>query len=235
MFANVSSNRELTAEVRCSSCLLLNDHKVPYVIWFEDALKYHEVPTAVFDLYLLVLNIDLAADYLFRAGWTIEAQRPYRVGMADVTDTPIVSLMSFDGPTRIFLLVALDWKFSLTTDSVIELVPCLIECPTTTYALIETWLDGPSDDARLLTHLAEQSSAAQLKYEHRQFHYDILSGMEPGTLPFRKHQLEVREAILRGECELQECSVHCDHDLLVDVWTNVRKGLPEPPLDGTTE
>ncbi|KAL4795442.1 hypothetical protein BDV19DRAFT_170902 [Aspergillus venezuelensis] len=179
--------------------------------------------------------------------------------MEDVTGIPILSLMSFGGRTRTKVLVASDWKFPLTTDSAIELVPLSYSLPDHHLsfptlsglldALIESLLHGPSDDARLLAHsavqysylyghvpaLRDRSFAAQLKHERRQFHYDILLGMEPGTLPFRKHQLEVREAILRGEFELQECSVHRNHDLLVDVWANVRKGLPEPPLDETTE
>ncbi|KAB8075947.1 hypothetical protein BDV29DRAFT_98604 [Aspergillus leporis] len=64
--------------------------------------------------------------------------------------------------------------------------------------LIESWLDYPPEDPFLLLHpacqisylyahatpLKERSFAARLKYQHRQFHYDVLAGMSTGTMYF---------------------------------------------------
>lgn len=92
-------------------------------------------------------------------------------------------------------------------------------------ALIESWLECPNNDASLSIGLAcqisylyayvpvlkQQSSfVEQLRYEHRQFHFDVLAGMETGTLPFRRHQRPIRDALRRGEYELQECSAPRD-------------------------
>lgn len=103
-------------------------------------------------------------------------------------------------------------------------------------ALIETWLDCPSDDPMLLIHLACQISylyayapilkkrefAKRMKHEHRQFHFDVLAGMDTGTIPFRKHQRAIRDALRQGEYELQECSASRDNE---DLFDNGKMGL----------
>jgi hypothetical protein len=57
---------EYGPEIRYSSCLVLENIGIPYVIWFEDALAHYGVPTIVFDLYVLVLDIDTAAELLLK-------------------------------------------------------------------------------------------------------------------------------------------------------------------------
>jgi hypothetical protein len=74
-------------------------------------------------------------------------------------------LIAPDGQTTTVLLLASDWKFPLTSDTALERVP-LEEFPHQTLsfpplsglldALIESWLDGPSDEPSLLLHLAVQ-------------------------------------------------------------------------------
>jgi hypothetical protein len=54
---------------------LLRNQGVPCSVWFEDAIARYDVPTVVFDLYLLVPDIDQAAHILCGSGWTI-ATRP---------------------------------------------------------------------------------------------------------------------------------------------------------------
>ena len=63
-------------------------------------------------------------------------------------------------------------------------------------ALIGSWLEYPVEDSTLAAHLAcrisylyeyvqpvkEGSFAKQLKYEHRQYHFDTLAGMMAGDL-----------------------------------------------------
>lgn len=242
---------ECHEETRFNSCLIFNDSEVPYVIWFEDALAYYGVPTVVFDLYILVTDIDIAADCLVKAGWTLDTQSPHRIGGVEVK-TRQHRLISPDRQTTTVLLLASDWKFPLASDSALEPVP-LDELPDQTLsfpplsglldALIESWLDGPSDDPLLLLHLAvqfnylygytpalkERSFANQLKYEHRQFHFDVLAGMASSTFPFRKHQRAIRDALLQGRYELQECSAPRDNEDLFDSWAKIR--LP-PPAEG---
>lgn len=91
-------------------------------------------------------------------------------------------------------------------------------------ALIESWLDFPSNGSMLwiflgcqisylyahVPALKERSFAEQMKYEHRQYHFDVLAGMAFGTLPFRRHQRAIRDALLQGQYELRECSAPCD-------------------------
>ncbi|KAL3469549.1 hypothetical protein BJX99DRAFT_69097 [Aspergillus californicus] len=248
---NLPDSDKAQTHPRYKPCLTLSDNKVPYVIWFEDALHYHGVPTAVFDLYLLVLDIEIAADCLIKAGWALD-ESPHRIGMADVT-TPQVSLLAehnksitvdenpFLKPTRTVLLPASDWKFPLVADPPLERVQQLPFPPLSGLldALIESWLDGPTGNEKSLHHLAvqlgylyghapalkEKSFAEQMKYEHRQFHFDVLAGMELGTVPFRKHQRSIRDALLQGRYEFQECSASRDKEDLFDNWSKIR--LPD--------
>lgn len=91
-------------------------------------------------------------------------------------------------------------------------------------ALIECWLDCPSDDSMLLIGLAcqifylytyipalkEKSFAEQMKYENRQFHLNVLMGMNAGMVRFGRHQRAIRDALRQGQYGLQECSVSRD-------------------------
>jgi hypothetical protein len=234
---------------RYKPCLIFNDNQVPYVIWFEDALFHYGVPTVLFDLYILVTNIDVAADCLIKAGWTVDTQSPHRIGSVEV-EIPQQRLMAPDSQTTTVLLLASDWKFPLTSDSALERVP-FDELPGQTLsfsplsglldALMESWLDGPGDDDpsdSLLLYLAvqinylyghapalkERSFANQLKYEHRQFHFDVLAGMST-TLPFRKHQRGIRDALLQGRYELRECSAPRDNEDLFNPLAKIRLPL----------
>lgn len=73
-----------SAEPRYKPCQVLFDNHIPHAVWFEDALVHYGVPTVVFDLYILVPDIDLAANLLAKAGWTFDMQRPFRIGNAEV-------------------------------------------------------------------------------------------------------------------------------------------------------
>jgi hypothetical protein len=215
-----------------------------------------EFPRWCLILYILVLDMDIAADCLIKAGWIVDTKSRHRIGIAEV-ETPQLPLISPDKQTKTVLLLASDWKFPLTADSPLERVILPNELPDQKLsfpplsglldALIESWLDGPSDDAALLIHLAcqfnylyeyapalkERSFAKQIKYEHRQFHFDVLAGMEASTIPFRKHEREIRDALLQGRYELQECSAPRDNEELFDTWSRVR--LPDPVNDQSTE
>lgn len=75
-------------ETRYKPCQVLSDHKTPYVIWFEDTLHHYGVPTLKFDLYLLVMDLDKAAELLVKAGWVLDTQGPHVIGNAKVERTP---------------------------------------------------------------------------------------------------------------------------------------------------
>ncbi|KAL2827626.1 hypothetical protein BDW59DRAFT_160263 [Aspergillus cavernicola] len=220
---------------------------------FEDAIHHYAIPTVVFDFHLLVLDTDQAADCLVTAGCTVETE-PSRIGIADV-DLPQQRLLSPDDHTKIVLLLASDWKFPLMPDSPLELVPLNDEFPDRKLAfpplpglldaIIESWLDGPPDSHTSLAHLAVQycylyeyvptlkqkSFGAQLKYEHRQFHNDALAGIAVGTIYFRNHEREIRDALLQGRYELRDCSASRDNDQPFDVWAKLRGRLPKLPQD----
>ncbi|KAE8139891.1 hypothetical protein BDV38DRAFT_41778 [Aspergillus pseudotamarii] len=227
---------EDSVKTRYKPCQVFFDHQVLHCIWFEDALVHYGVPTFVFDLYILVPDIDLAADLLVKAGWTFDMQKPYLIGNAkvDLVTFPQRRLISPNGQTRTVLLPAVNWKFPLTTDTQLEYAPLgngtLHKAPFPPLAglldaLIEIWLDCPSDSAMLSIVLAcqisylyahvpalkERSFAKQMKYEHHQFHFDVLAGMRSGTLPFRRHQRAIRDALLQGEYKLRECSASRDN------------------------
>lgn len=53
-------------------CKILREHKIPCIIWFEDAAAHYGVPTVVFVLHLLVPNIVEAGQVLADCGWTVE-------------------------------------------------------------------------------------------------------------------------------------------------------------------
>ncbi|RDW84069.1 uncharacterized protein DSM5745_04395 [Aspergillus mulundensis] len=260
MSVNPSNTAAYGPETRYKSCLELENAGISYVIWFEDALVHYGVPTVVFDLYVLVLDIEAAGNALLEAGWTDDTQSPHRIGDA-VVDIPQRPLISPDKQTKTVLLLASDWKFPLAPDSPLERVS-LSQAdqtpsppPTVSFpplpglldALIESWLAGPTEDPTLLLRLAcyfnylyeyvpalkERSFAEEIRHEHRQFHFDVLAGMESGTFPFRDHQRGIRDALLQGRYELCECSASRDNQLLFGGWGNIR--LPDPLHDGSEE
>ena len=218
-------------EPRYSVCQVLSDHQVPYTIWFEDALYHYRVPTVLFDLYILVPDLDEAAAVLVTAGWVIDSQGRHKIGNAKV-DFPQRRLLSPKGRTLAVLLPAEEWKFPLIASPPVDHATNFSFPPLSGLidALIETWLDCPSDDCMLLIHLACQISylyahapglkrrefAEEMKYEHRQFHFDVVAGMQTGTIPFRKHQRGIRDALRQGDYELRECSASRDNKDLFD-------------------
>ncbi|KAI9035675.1 uncharacterized protein KD926_003119 [Aspergillus affinis] len=248
---------EYGPEIRYKSCLVLENIGIPYVIWFEDALVHYGVPTVVFDLYVLVLDIDTAADALIKAGWIVDTQNPHRIGDS-VVAIPQTPLISPDQKTKTVLLLASDWRFPLAANPALERVPVNDRSPSKLSfpllsglldSLIESWLVGPTEDATLLVRLAcyfnylygyvpalkERSFADQMKYEHRQFHFDVLAGMASPTFPFRNHQRGIRDALLQDRYELQECSASRDDEALFVriAWAlEERNLLPRSHLGG---
>lgn len=238
--------------LRYQPCLDLHSHGIPCVVWFEDALGYYGVPTVVFSLYLLTPNIDSAAQVLKEKGWVFSTQ-PAKIGMASV-DSAMHTLtppgdahdLASSNLTTTILLPALDWNYSMpdqltsssTSASIFPPLPMLVD------ALIDSLLDTPLE-TKLSRHLIVQvaylygyvtalqipSFASLLKPDHRQYHFDSLSGMAQGTLRFIAHQRKIREAIRQGEYELQDCSVsRDDEDFFQEkIMARLLASMPPPP------
>ncbi|KAL2783467.1 hypothetical protein BJX66DRAFT_349382 [Aspergillus keveii] len=244
-----SDSVEYGPQIRYKSCIVFEKTKISYVIWFEDALRHYGVPTALFDLYILLLDLGTAANALVHAGWAMDTQSPHRIADA-VVEIPQRPLISPDKRTKTVLLLASDWRFPLASNPPLECVPIMDQLssselaypqlPALLDALIESWLAGPSDDDKLLLCLScyvnyiydhvpgvkVGSFAGKVKYEHRQLHADIIAGMESSTLPFRNYQRGIREGLLQSRYELQECSASRDNKVLFVNWESIR--LPDP-------
>lgn len=256
-------------------CHLLNSHNVCCVVWFEDAIGYYGVSTAVFDLYILVQDIEVAAQVLLQHGWNLVLQEKGRIGNAAVdfpqrrltppsqesreAELPTSYLSTFNmlppppdksppRPMTTVLLPAADWNFSLASvnsantlvDTIYPPLPDLVD------ALIDSLLDAPSENSMLRIHLAlhiaslyrwspmlkEKAFAEQLVYEHRQYHLDVLSGMDHGTAQFISHQRKVRLALRQRTRSIQECSAPNDKDLFSkEVQAKILASMPRPHGD----
>jgi len=172
---------------RFQPCYLLHESKIPCVVWFEDAIAHYGVPTVVFNLYILVPNIDEAAEVLVQKGWTLAEQEQAKVGNAIVesaqhcliplkddsgkarSDTGMQSMepppppsKEPSGPTTTVVLPAADWNFTLPEHCQYS----FNGSPTTFFpslpglldALIDSLLDAPFNNSMLQGHLACQIS-----------------------------------------------------------------------------
>ncbi|KAF1973757.1 hypothetical protein BU23DRAFT_639719 [Bimuria novae-zelandiae CBS 107.79] len=233
-------------KLRHLPCHILHDHSIPCVVWFEDAIAYYGVPTVLFDLYILVPDIETATQVLIRDGWNLVPQEKGKIGNADV-DYP-QRHTSPPGPTTTVLLPAADWNFSLaglgannTKNLVNTIFPPLAGLVD---ALIDSLLDCPSDNYMLWSHLGvqiaylygwspllkEKGFAEQLMYEHRQYHLDVLFGMDHATWPFVSHQRKIREALRNRTHKLQECSAARSNESLFsrEVQAKLLASMPDP-------
>ena len=54
---------------RRQPCCILRNHGIRSVSWFEDAIATYGVPTVVFDVYILVPDLEQATSVLEKNGW----------------------------------------------------------------------------------------------------------------------------------------------------------------------
>ena len=238
---------------RLQPCFALHDSGIPCVVWFEDAIAHYGVPTVLFKLYILVPDIDTAAQELTRRGWVLTPQQA-KVGNAEV-EQAMRHLEAPDyergteppGTATTVLLSAADWNYNLPNKLQIPSNSATFfpPLPYMLDALIDSLLDAPSSNIMLQRHLAcqiaylyahvpalrEPSFAGFLKLEHRQYRSDTLSGMNTGNVKCIAHQHNSRDAIRQGTYELRECSASQDNE---DLFTEKREArllttLP-PPL-----
>ncbi|KAH6624536.1 hypothetical protein B0J18DRAFT_428568 [Chaetomium sp. MPI-SDFR-AT-0129] len=217
---------------RYEPCLALRARDIPCLVWFEDALASYGVPTVVFDLYLLVPDIDEAANALAEKGWTdagpqtatshpLKAPIPQRrlnppnFTPPDWKPRPGPPSTEPPGPTTTVLLPATDWNVpveKLRLSSLEDFIPPLALLLD---ALIDSLLDAPLGTLlwlRLNTYvsylygncasLKTQDFATNLQLDHRQFHYDALSKWISG-IPFLREQRQIRDEIREGKRQPQ--------------------------------
>lgn len=66
---------------------LLRESGIACSVWFEYALAHHGVPTVLFNLHILVDNIDAATEALIKRGWVLKQQGSCQVGNATLQST----------------------------------------------------------------------------------------------------------------------------------------------------
>jgi hypothetical protein len=240
---------------RYQPCYILSDNNIPCVVWCEDALAHYGVPTVVFSLYLLVPNIDQAAEVLVQRGWHLEDKTQTKFGNAPLRSarhrlTPAVDAARKrptwspgmgpppppsnepPGPTTTILLPASEWNYYFPKTGDQNFIPPL---PALLDGLIDKLLDDPLTETMFWNHLAvliaylygyvpatkQKSFAEELKYDHRQFHYDCLSGMSTG-LPFIRHERKIREALRNGTYQLCDCSADRNDESLFTAKAEAR-------------
>ncbi|KAI0186716.1 hypothetical protein F4808DRAFT_446750 [Astrocystis sublimbata] len=218
---------------RLAPCRTLLQQSIPSAVWFEDAVGRYGVPTVVFDLHLLVPDIHQAAEVLRRDNWLLEAPNHFSFlrppcpvefcRLVPAEDDESSSSKPLYGSMGTVLLSATDWAVS--TETLVEASKTNFVPPLCTIAdsMIGTALDVPIDldggplQSRLKVMLGylyryseeikDKAFADQLAPEHRQFHLDCISGkMILWTIPFIKHERQVRDELRRGGYELRECS-----------------------------
>lgn len=67
---------EDNSAMRLYPCFLLRDRKIPCCVWLEDAVKYHGANTVLFNLHILVKDLDEAAQVLTEKGWSLVERDP---------------------------------------------------------------------------------------------------------------------------------------------------------------
>lgn len=185
-------------------CRILYEAGVPCVIWGEDALTAYDIPTIVFDLFLLVHDPESAALVLASHGFnrTTPSPRFYDIPQMsdhvprlahiptrtiyDIVDLPKADDVKAPG---VILLPAKYWCYNLpqTVDEVDNFIPPL---STLLNTLINVWIDLPDNDALLREHIAthigyfylynqdirKPDFENELTIENRQVHFELLRG-----------------------------------------------------------
>lgn len=212
----------VSAAERHVPCMQLCERRIPCLLWFEDALACYGVPTVVFDLYILVADIDQAAQALIEMGSTdagpLVSDYYFLMGPAPQRRLHLPGCNPAINPTTppysatTVLLPAADWNVpierlhSTSRDGFLPPLNLLID------ALIDSLLDSPDDtllQTRLTTYvsylydhcaaLKTQQFADNMQLDHRQFHYDALTDLNRGTVPFLEEHRQIREEIRQGK------------------------------------
>ncbi|KAK3291781.1 uncharacterized protein B0H64DRAFT_477969 [Chaetomium fimeti] len=202
---HLSSREPKPEPPRFSACSILFNAGIPALIWLEDALAYYGVPTMVFELFLLVPDVDAAARVLKSSGYQKRepslALRPicqfdnlYAAVRTEnqhppTTDAEATSQSPEVKPTRVILLPAKEWFHELPSapEDMEDWLPTL---PQLLAALIAKWLslEEGERDLRLriavllgyiyagLDNVKLPGFEQQLPQQLRAFHMDRVQG-----------------------------------------------------------
>lgn len=120
LFKAPQTVREPRLVQRYKPCDILNENGVSNAVWFEDALAYYGSDTVVFDLYLLVADIQTATKLPVQAGY---AEACEEATVPTFNDRSCRSGLQLKRPTNdtsgddIFLLSNQVWRCSLPQQS----------------------------------------------------------------------------------------------------------------------
>lgn len=212
------------SEARLRAPRFLRSHGIPCVLWFEDAVQHYGVPTGLFDLYLVVPDLEASAKVLEAQGWKRVQQDLGRIMNSEVESPQIRLRTPTEGEydPEVVLLPAAVWSADFATHegrySVLDddafFYPSL---PSLVNGFIDVLLGGPDELRRPVSVntsylylyvplMKERSFANLLRRDNQQFHHDVLSGMRLGTIPFLQHARKVRAEIRSGDREVSEAS-----------------------------
>nr|POF14025.1 hypothetical protein CFP56_03049 [Quercus suber] len=193
---------------RYQACHLFLDTGVEFCIWAEDALSAHGIPTVVFDVYLLVEDVQSATKILTHNGFTRKCRDPDYDPVVEFFDRYVPPGTA--NKNAVVLLSAADWSFDFQKTSIAWLPPF----PDLLDSLLCRWTDHCSRSLRM--HLAvligycyiyknrvkTLGYVVNLRKENQQLHLDLVDGPATGNLTTQKcqeHYRAVREQIRKGE------------------------------------
>lgn len=111
------------------------------------------------------------------------------------------------------------------------LIDSIVDCPPDKSMLhLSVYIASLYDTAHALK---DKAFTEQLRHEHRQYHHDVLAGMDHATLPFIAHQRHIRSALRQGTHEPTECSTSLDNELLFSrpVQARLLVSMRKPVVD----
>jgi hypothetical protein len=176
-------------------------HGISCAVWGEDALWHYGVRTVYFDLFLLVEDLEAAAQCLEHAGYSRAMANSRYKFIPELHVLPRFTKGKLnpdegDAATYVALLRAQQCSYSLPLANISqELIPPL---PALVDSIIDAWLDATATDygMHLTTHLSylhdycskarDPLFIAQLKPEHRDFYRRSVSPRHYG----RKREME---------------------------------------------
>ena len=200
------SNVSDVEDCRTEACRLLHSEGLPCTIWGEDALAHHGIPTFVFDVFLLVNDVEKSKQTLLKHGFEPAPPNPRFKRIAALSSNavriakPVAQLDSngqneseleaADRQTGVILLLARDWHYEIpkhSSTSISDSFPSLWDHLN---SLISVYQSQSPTDYAMICHIAvhigyfylytdeiwQPDSEKHLLLENRQLHLDYLAG-----------------------------------------------------------
>ncbi|KAI1790432.1 hypothetical protein LXA43DRAFT_1062072 [Ganoderma leucocontextum] len=197
---------------RWAPCDILRANHIPYIHWYEDALRHYGSKTIVFFLYLLVDSVNAAKTCLRSAGWTSTTVPEYTPQNYDPAIDDQAVLGYGDDPEAVVILMsAHPWPGVSPSESAEGCAP-YPKLAQLYNALAQRSLDTDCDPFRRYLNLqlaylyldcAELASPdflLTLPQDIRQYHLDrssdTLRMQAPQTV---QHEREIRERARKGD------------------------------------